>query len=183
MIKHKKQVIEKQPAVSKSDADKINELTETLQRVQAEFENYKKRCDAQNHEFMKYSNAQFVEKLLPIIDTFELALKHTDSDDKEFVKGMELIYSQLISLFKHEGITKINVLGKQFDPRTHEALMQEDSDKKPGTVIEELQSGYIMHDRVLRHAKVKIVKEKKKEKEINQKNKEADTDDDKHKNT
>ena len=146
----------------------IKELTETLQRVQAEFENYKKRCDAQQKEFAKYANASLISRLLPILDNFEIALKNIESP-QEFVKGMKLIHSSLIELLNQEGVTEVNPLGEKFDPYKHEALMQEESDKVPGTVIEVLQKGYMIKDRVLRHAKVKIAKKKEHKKKKQEK--------------
>lgn len=141
----------------------ICELTDTLKRLQAEFENYRKRSEKQNAEFRNYAQGALLEKIIPIVDNFELALLNTQSKD-EFVKGVEMIYAQLIDLLRKEGVEQIDAIGKDFSPYEHEALMQEESEKKPGTVIEVFQKGYIFKDRVLRHAKVKIAKEKSVEK-------------------
>lgn len=144
--------------------DKIAELTDTLKRVQAEFENYKKRCDAENRKFMDYTNAKLVEKLLPIIDSFQLALKSA-KDNKEFTKGVELIYSQLVSALENEGLRPINALNQKFDPYKHEALLQEEKDGEENVVLEELQKGYMFKDCVLRHAKVRVSKKPKNKEE------------------
>ena len=98
--------------------------------------------------------------MLPAIDSFELALK-SYSDQEKFVKGMELIYSQLYTLLEKQSVKKIEALGKHFDPYKHEVMITVDSDKD-GIVLEELQKGYMMHDKVLRHAKVKIGKKNNK---------------------
>ena len=139
------------------DKEKINELTRLLQITQAEFENYKKRVERDKQTFCELSNKAFIEKILPVIDNFELALKNV-KDNSDFVKGMELIYSQLLTLLEKEGVKPINAVGEMFDPYLHEALMQEESDKKVNTVLEEFQKGYFLKDKVLRHTKVKVAK-------------------------
>jgi molecular chaperone GrpE len=138
----------------------IEELTDILKRVQADFENYKKRVEKEKKQFMEFANKELLNELLPVLDSFHLALAHA-CNPVEFAKGMELVYSQLFSIIESSGVKKIEALGKKFDPYLHEVLLQEESDKEEGTIIEELQPGYIMHDVVLRHAKVKIAKKKK----------------------
>jgi len=135
---------------------KITELTESLQRLQAEFENYKKYVEKSKSEFVKYAKAEIIEKLLPLLDSFEMALKNT-ADKEKFVKGIELIYSQLYSLLEKEGLKKIKAEGK-LDPHYHEVLMKEKSDKEEDTILEELQKGYMLGDKVLRYTKVKVSK-------------------------
>ncbi|MBW2999723.1 nucleotide exchange factor GrpE, partial [Candidatus Woesearchaeota archaeon] len=138
------------------EQEKIAELTETLQRVQAEFENYKKRIEKESIEFKQFAAKEVVEKLLPILDNFELALKNT-KENEQFLKGMELIYSQFFSTLENLGLKRINCNGK-FDPHLHEALMSEQSDKEPGTILEEFQKGYTLNNKVIRHSKVKVAK-------------------------
>ena len=141
----------------KKKDQKTEELTNLLKKIQADFENYKKRTEKEKQDFASYGSAALIEKILPILDAFELALKNT-SKSQEFVKGVELIYSQLWETLEKEGLTKINALNQKFDPYLHEALMQESSDKEDGTILEELQKGYKFKDAVLRHTKVKISK-------------------------
>jgi molecular chaperone GrpE len=136
--------------------DKMQELTALLQRIQADFENYKKRVEKESKEFVKIAAKDFVVKLLPILDNFELALKNNENND-EFVKGIELIFSQLYSTLEQEGLKKIEAKGKKFDPYKHEALLQEEADED-GIVLEELQKGYELNGIVIRHTKVKISK-------------------------
>ncbi|MBS3122899.1 nucleotide exchange factor GrpE [Candidatus Woesearchaeota archaeon] len=135
----------------------ITELTELLQRLQAEFENYKKRVDKEKQEFCKLANAEFVSKLLPILDSFGLALKNKDQEE-DFVKGVELIYSQLFDVLEKQGLRPIQALGRKFDPYSHEALLQQESDKEDNIVLEELQTGYMFNNRLVRTSKVKISK-------------------------
>ena len=155
----------KHKAEPKKEKDVSAELTDILQRTQAEFENYKKRVDKEKQEFVKYSKAEIIQKLLPIIDTFEIALKN-NKDNEKFVKGMDMVYAQLISLLHSEGLKPIESLGKKFDPYLHEAMLKEKSEKDEGTVLEELQKGYMLNDKVLRHSKVKV-SEKDNKKESN----------------
>jgi len=115
----------------------------------------KKRVDKEKQEFVKYSKAELIQKLLPTIDTFEIALKFT-KDNEKFVKGMDMVYAQLMSLLHSEGLKPIESLGKKFDPYLHEVMLKEKSDKDDGIVLEELQKGYMIIDKVLRHSKIKV---------------------------
>jgi len=168
-----------------TEKEVIAELTDTLQRTQAEFENYKKRVDKEKQEFVKYAKAELIQKLLPTIDTFEIALKSSKiedfrdtgnsknfqvstKDNEKFVKGMDMVYAQLMSLLHSEGLKSIESLGKKFDPYLHEVMLKEKSDKDEGTVLEELQKGYMLNDKVLRHSKIKVG-EKDNKKESNKK--------------
>jgi len=148
---------EKPKKEKKSDKEVITELTDTLQRLQAEFENYKKRIEKEKVEFLSYAKADLIAKLLPILDSFELALKNTTDKDK-FIKGVELIFAQLYSLLESEGLKPINALGEKFNPYKHEVLMKQESDKEEDTVLEEMQKGYMLNDKILRHSKVKVSK-------------------------
>jgi molecular chaperone GrpE len=142
--------------------DNVKELTDTLQHLQAEFENYKKRVERDNLDFIKCANEDAILKILPIIDNFELALKSARVKD-DFYRGMELIYSQLIDALHSQGLRAIECQGKKFDPYYHEVLLAEECEKEQNTVMEELQKGYLLHDKVIRHSKVKIAKKRKEE--------------------
>jgi molecular chaperone GrpE len=145
---------------------KIAELTELLQRLQAEFENYRKRVEQDFEKCRQYSCQQLIVKLLPVLDSLEMALKSASTEHQEFVKGMKLIYSQLMAVLESEGLRPIECLNKPFDAYRHEVLMQVPSDKaRDGMVLEELQKGYMLKDRVLRHSKVKVGRQAKKEKD------------------
>lgn len=136
---------------------KIDDLTDTAKRVQAEFENYKKRMERDKAEFCRFAEKNLVVKILPMLDSFELALKNKDKKE-DFIKGVELIYSQMFSLLEKEGLKKIEAEGKRFDPYFHEALLSEKTGKEENIVIEELQKGYLFRDNVIRTAKVKVSK-------------------------
>src|SRR3989344_3017177 len=133
----------------------IDELTDTLKRLQAEFENYRKRVEKERIEFAQYAGAMAIEKLLPVLDSFELAIKNTN-DEEKFAQGVRMIYAQFVSALESVGLRPIKAEGGQFDPYKHEVLLKESSDKPEGTVLEELQKGYMFHDRVLRFSKVKV---------------------------
>ncbi|MBW3012951.1 nucleotide exchange factor GrpE [Candidatus Woesearchaeota archaeon] len=136
----------------------IKDLTETAKRVQADFENYKKRVEKEKQDFAELANADLLKRLLNIIDNFELALK-SEQNHEDFVKGVELIYAQLKELLTAEGVKEIDTKGKQFDPYVHEAMITgNDNTKKDGEILEEFQRGYLLKNNVLRHSKVKVNK-------------------------
>lgn len=153
--KIKEQIKKHKPKKADEKEEKIEELTETLQRLQAEFENYKKRIDKEKEEFVKYTKADLILEILPTLDSFEMALKNA-SDKKKFIKGVELIFAQFYSLLESEGLRPIEALGKKLDPYKHEVLMKQESDKEEDTVLEELQKGYMLNDKILRPSKVKV---------------------------
>jgi molecular chaperone GrpE len=152
-----------QNTVDEKQDQHISELTETLQRLQADFENYKKRVEKQTTDLKKFAQAEVVARLLPTLDSFEMALKNTNNKE-EFIKGVELIFSQLFQTLEDLGMKKIESNCK-FDPYKHEVLLTQDSDKDDGCILEELQKGYSFKDLVIRHSKVKIAKKKCSDKE------------------
>ncbi|MEA2037382.1 MAG: nucleotide exchange factor GrpE [Nanoarchaeota archaeon] len=156
-LKHKVKEIKKEVKKVDEKDKKISELTDSLQRMQAEFENYKRYVEKQKAEFVKYAKDDMIVKLLPLLDSFEIALRNTQNNEK-FVKGVELIFGQLYNLLVSEGLRPIECLGKKFDPYKHEVLLTEESDKEEGTILDELQKGYMLGEKIVRHSKVKITK-------------------------
>ncbi len=148
----------KQEAKLTSEQLKIQELTDTLQRLQADFENYKKRVDKETKEFITFANASLISKFLPMLDTLDVAIKNATKDNQhpQYVKGLELLHAQLMSVLRSEGLLPIICEGKKFDPHYHEVLLKEASGKEDGTILEEFQKGYLLHKKILRHSKVKI---------------------------
>jgi len=137
----------------------ITELTDMLKRLQAEFENYKKRVEKENAGHIKNANASLVKELLPVLDSFELALKNDSCENPEvakYRKGLELIYSQLYSILEDYGLRVIGTKNQKFDPYKHEVLMVKDSPEPEDTVLQEFQKGYMLNDNILRHSKVMI---------------------------
>ncbi|MBI2137050.1 nucleotide exchange factor GrpE [Candidatus Woesearchaeota archaeon] len=139
---------------------KAMEYKEALQRLQADFENYRKRVEKEKTDIKKHANAELMKALLPVIDSFELALKSISNADDKLRKGMEMIYGQFYSVLESLSLRPINAAGEMFDPYKHEVLMQEETanEKKDGMVIEEFQKGYMFNDAVLRCSKVKVLK-------------------------
>ncbi len=133
----------------------IEELTDTLKRLQAEFENYRKRIEKEKAEFMEYASAGIIANLLPVLDTFEIAFKNT-SDKEKFVEGMKMVYALLHTMLEAEGLKPIKALGEKFDPYRHEVLMKEKSEEPEDTILEEFQKGYMLNNKVIRHSKVKV---------------------------
>jgi len=124
-------------------------------RLQAEFENYKKRAVKENDMLREKASADVMLKLLPLVDDFDMAISHMDeSSDKEFKKGMELIYAKLLDLLAREGVSEMECLGESFDPYRHDALRHGEGEE--GKVIEVIQKGYLFRGKVLRHAKVAV---------------------------
>lgn len=146
----------------KEEAAKAAEYWDRLLRLQADFENTRKRLEREKADFIRFANEGLIEELLNILDdlerTVELAqAKHEDLS--AFLKGVEMILAHLYELLKKHGVKPIEAKGKLFDPHYHEAMMQvEDSATAENSIVEELQKGYLLHDRVVRTAKVKVSK-------------------------
>jgi molecular chaperone GrpE len=133
-------------------------LLDRLARAQAEFENARRRSTKEQQDFRDYAAADAIKSLLPVIDSFERALQ-VKSGPGDFRSGVELIYKQLQDALAKLGVRAIPAKGEPFDPRVHEAIeMVETSDAPDHEVLEELQRGYKIKDRLLRPAMVKVAK-------------------------
>jgi molecular chaperone GrpE len=135
-------------------------LQDRLLRTAAEFENYRKRVDRERREAAEYAGADVLRDMLPIIDDLERALQASAGADAEsYRRGVELIHKQMTDLLRKRGVKIIEAVGTQFDPRYHEAVMHEVSADRPeGEVLAEFRRGYILGDRLLRPATVKVAK-------------------------
>lgn len=138
--------------------DEKQELQNTLVRRQADFENYRKRIEKERHHDRHRGAESLIEHLLPVLDTFDRALAHGEgSASEEYRKGFELIRRQLWDVLSKQGVSRIESVGKEFNPHFHHAIEQvETSEYEDGVVIGELQPGYLFHDRVLRPAMVRV---------------------------
>jgi molecular chaperone GrpE len=133
-------------------------MRDRLARMQAEFDNARKRTIKEQQEYRDYAAADAIKSLLPVLDSFERALK-VKSDAAEFRSGVELIYKQLQSALEKLSLQPIKATGEQFNPHVHEAIEMVDTTDVPDhQVIEELQRGYKMKDRLLRPAMVKVAR-------------------------
>jgi molecular chaperone GrpE len=137
-----------------------DELQDRLLRTAAEFDNYRKRVDRDRRDQAEAATASALTGLLPIIDDLERALKApTGGDIESFRKGIELIHQQMLELLRKRGVKPIEAVGADFDPRYHQAVAHESSpDHREGEVIEEFARGYMLGDRLLRPAMVKVAK-------------------------
>ncbi len=132
---------------------------ERLLRLQADFENFRKRVDRERGAFERHARAGLVERLLPILDNLEraLALEHESEVYDPFRDGVSLIHRQLLDELRKAGLRPVDSVGRPFDPNVHEAVLTEPSaDVAPHTVLEEIQRGYRFLDRLLRPARVKV---------------------------
>jgi len=139
----------------------VEEVTDLLQRTQANFENYRKQVQAQNEEIRKMAAREMVIQVLPILDNLGLALKSAPPElnqgaFKDFLEGMGQIYLQFLQVLHNHQVMEIETAGKDFDPYYHEALMKIPSELPANKIIDEFQKGFTMHGKVLRHARVKI---------------------------
>jgi molecular chaperone GrpE len=137
------------------------ELTNTLVRRQADFENYRKRIEKERHADRHRGVEVFVEHLLPVLDAFDRALSGEDKGaSAEYRKGFDLIRRQLWDVISKQGVKRIDAVGKEFDPHLHHAIDRvESAEHAEGTVVAELQPGYMFHERVLRPAMVRVAAE------------------------
>lgn len=141
--------------------EKNEELLNKILYSQAEFANYKKRRELETSNMFKYSNMEIVKELLPVIDNFERAIKLDDtnlSDElSKFLEGFKMIYTHLVELLKKFEVREIDCLNKEFDANTMQALMTASVEGvKAGIVVEVLQKGYMLKDKMIRPALVKV---------------------------
>ncbi len=155
----------------KSKEQEAQENYDRLLRVSAEFENYKKRASREMEEFRKFSNQSLIKEMLSVVDNLELAMKSTNGHktiDKGLLDGLEMTHKKILKVFEKFNVKPISAKGQPFDPTFHEAVMQEETDEYPGnTVINELQKGYLIHDRLLRPSMVVVAKSKEKKDNTN----------------
>ncbi len=132
------------------------------QRVQAEFENYQKRSSRELQQERRYWHSGLALDLLTALDNLERAVAAAKKAGEKgpLAEGVALVQSQVLDILKRHGITPIETAGKPFDPTVHQAVMQQLSDKPAGTVLQVLQQGFMIHDRVLRPASVIVAAEK-----------------------
>jgi molecular chaperone GrpE len=134
------------------------ELENYAKRIQADFENLKKRTEVDRARYIGFANTDLILQILPIMDNFHLAVKHLpkDLEENSWVAGIRHIENQLEQVLASEGVTKINTIGKQFDTNLHEATGEAESKKPPGTILEETRAGYQLNDKVIRHSRVVV---------------------------
>ncbi|MED0659108.1 nucleotide exchange factor GrpE [Bacillus smithii] len=151
--------IEKQNQKIKELETKLEEAENRYLRLLADFENYRRRVNIEKQASEKYRAQSLISDLLPVLDNFERALQVTVSDEqaKSLLQGMKMVYNGVLEALKKEGLEEIEAAGKEFDPNIHQAVMvANDETVGPNIVVEELQKGYKLKDRVIRPAMVKV---------------------------
>jgi len=161
-------VNENEVAENDKDDEKkdVPNYLEMLQRLQADFDNYRKHSEKEKEDLAQFIRGNIISQLLPVVDDFERLL-NAESDNQEIKNGAQLIYNNLISIFKQFGLKEFNDLDESFDPNIHEALtVKETSFENDGKILETWQKGYWLRDKLLRPAKV-IVGQNKNDKNEN----------------
>lgn len=156
---HTEEVIESE--LDRCEREK-NEMVDLARRLKADFANAKKEQEREIGKIVQFANEDLLLKLLPIIDSFDLAIKHIpkDIEDHSFIAGINSIKQQLDGILKQVGVKEIDTKEKQFDMHQHEAMMEEEGEGQEGDIAQELQKGYTLHDKVLRPSKVSVIKKK-----------------------
>lgn len=137
--------------------EQVSSLRDQLLRKSAEFENYKRRTDAEKADYFTYANEKLIKELLPVLDDFSRALKAYDEshDSESLKKGVELVNDRLNNALAKHGLKEIDSNGKDFDVDLHEALLQQPAENtEPNKVLDTIEKGYKLGDKVIRHAKV-----------------------------
>lgn len=162
---------EKKPSEEKTESDKVEpaeksaeeklaELQDKYLRLSAEFDNFRRRTLREKIELAKYAGESVLINILPLIDDFERALSHMESatDRDAMKKGIDLIYVKLIEFLKQSGVSEIESLNRDFNVDLHHAVAKKkvEEDENKGKIVEVIQKGYYLHDKVLRHSKVVI---------------------------
>jgi len=146
------------------EKEKSEKYLANWQRVQADFANYKRRAQQEKAEIIEFANSTLILSLLSIMDDFERAFDSLPPQfaESNWIEGTKLIYSKLENILKKQGLTKIEAKGELFDTHLHEAVMSQEG--KEGIIIEEIQKGYKLKNRIIRPSKVVVGKNKEKEK-------------------
>ena len=146
---------------------KIEELTSELDeskdkylRLFAEFDNFKKRSVKERFDLMKTAGQEILTSLLPVLDDFDRAKKSAESGAESFSEGVNLVYQKLFSTLEHKGLKSMESTGADFDPEFHEAIadIPAPNDELKGKVIDTVEKGYLLNDKIIRHAKVVVAK-------------------------
>jgi molecular chaperone GrpE len=160
------EMLAENPLGEQAEEDRLTELQRQADenhnrflRAQADFDNFRRRTQKEKEELAQYASLKLVSELLPVLDNFERALLSGGeaAATNSFAKGIDMIYRQFAQVLESEGLKKIEAVGQPFDPEMHQAIMQVESEEhEAGTVVEVIQNGYWLKDKVLRPAMVKV---------------------------
>lgn len=146
----------KEEIAEEKQQDKAAEYLDRLQRLMAEFDNYRKRSEKEKQGMYDLGVSETVTELLSVVDNFERALKQ-DCQDETFYKGVNMIYKQLVNMLENLEVMAIEAEGQVFDPSLHNAVLHvEDENVGDNVIVEELQKGYLYKEKVIRHSMVKV---------------------------
>jgi molecular chaperone GrpE len=141
--------------------ERLKDTHERLLRVAAEFDNFKKRASKERDDAQKFGNERLLKDFLPVADNLERALDHAEEHDlRQVIEGVKLVQKLLESALAKHGVVGFSALGQPFDPNVHEALMQQESEAPPGTVVSEMSRGYRLNERLVRPAAVVVARAK-----------------------
>jgi molecular chaperone GrpE len=148
-VRHEEEQVEES-----GEDERLAALEDQLLRVAADFENYKKRAAREREEYVTFANERLIKELLPVLDDLERALQAaSEHEEAKLEEGVQLVYRALAALLERNGVKEIETDGK-FDPHVHEALLSQPSEAEQGSVVDVLQKGYTLGDRVVRPARV-----------------------------
>ena len=157
------EVSDREPTVEERAADaesKYKEMQDRYLRLNAEFDNYKKRMMRENSDRLKYFNMELIKELLPSVDNLERAISHAgdeNSDLENMIEGLQMVYKGMQEAFGKFGVSEIESIGKEFDPNCHQAVGMIESQEVPENhVAEECLKGYYLHDRIIRPTMVRV---------------------------
>jgi len=155
---HANESIAKLKGKLKEAEAKAKEYLDGWQRSQADFANLRKRDEEARVEFLKFANAGLMAELMPVLDSLELSLLHPSTSSGQVATGLEVIYKQLLSVLKTNGLEEMNPVGEQFDPRKHESIgvVVAEKPEDDHKILEVMQKGYILSGKIIRPAKVRI---------------------------
>tara|TARA_A100001015_G_C14937430_1_gene691070 strand:- start:299 stop:961 length:663 start_codon:yes stop_codon:yes gene_type:complete len=162
-VREETKVSDREPTVEENVADaesKYKEIQDRFLRLNAEFDNYKKRMMRENSDRLKYFNMELIKELLPSVDNLERAISHAgdeNSDLENMIEGLQMVYKGMQEAFGKFGVSEIESIGKEFDPNCHQAVGMIESQEVPENhVAEECLKGYYLHDRIIRPTMVRV---------------------------
>ena len=159
--KQEKLATEEHKLKKETDTQRVSDLEDMLKRVQADFDNFRKRYEKEKEELIEQGSAMIISKMLPVVDELEHALNEAKKHNAKEHAALEATHKNLMKLLDGEGIREMKCIGESFDPYKHEAIKSEPSDLPERKIILVLKKGYYMHDRILRHAIVIVSSGKK----------------------
>ncbi len=165
-IKDREKEIEELRKRVEEKEKEIREHHDRFLRLAADFDNYKKRAAKEKEEWVKYANEDLIRSVLPFVDNLERAVNHSEKtkDIEALIEGVKLTLHEFLQNLKKAGVSRIESVGKPFDPNVHQAVMVVETDQQePNQVVDEFQKGYLLNDRLLRAATVSVSKHPEKE--------------------